>query len=160
MYFNDNSTKKFMCNTQYRSSYYNGIAFLWKSTMCCDLTSYMYSKRGTFINPLTTVVRIIHARSNTAAEHPLTVVVMTLAFRDDRTRGFAVVSREGSSRSTDFHRLYYVHVNWIKTSNHQGPPCPAIGIRGVRTPRRGQLNAGDHPKYRRKPKHFQWTRSG
>jgi len=28
MYFNENSTKKFMCNTQYRSSYYNGIAFL------------------------------------------------------------------------------------------------------------------------------------
>ena len=30
MYFNENSTKKFMCNrsTQYRSSYYNDIAFL------------------------------------------------------------------------------------------------------------------------------------
>ena len=28
-----------------------------------------YSQRGTFINPLTPVVKIIHARSNTAAEH-------------------------------------------------------------------------------------------
>ena len=35
MYFNENSTKKFMCNAQYRSSYYNDIAFLLKSTMCC-----------------------------------------------------------------------------------------------------------------------------
>jgi len=63
-----------------------------------DLTDYVmtyivqYSQRGTFINPLTPVVRIIHARSNTAAEHPLTLVVMTLAYRDDRTRGFAVVA--------------------------------------------------------------------
>jgi len=65
-----------------------------------------YSQRGTFINPLTSVVRIIHARSNTAAEHPLTLVVMTLAYRDDRTRGFAVVARVGSSRSTVFHRLH------------------------------------------------------
>jgi len=52
------------------------------------------------------VVRIIYARSNTAAEHPLTLVVMTLAYRDDRTRGLAVVAREGSSRSTVFHRLH------------------------------------------------------
>jgi len=75
-----------------------------------------YSQRGTFINPLTPVVRIIHAQSNIAAEHPLTLVVMTLAFRDDRTRGFAVVAREGSSRSTVFHRLHnvHVHVNCIK----------------------------------------------
>ena len=95
-----------------------------------------YSQRGTFINPLTPGVRIIHARSNTAAEHPLTLVVMTLAFRDDRTRGYAVVAREGSSRSTVFHRLHNVHVNCIKQAiNHQGPPCSAIGIRGVRTPR-------------------------
>ena len=28
MYFNENSTKTSLCNTQYRSSYYNGIAFL------------------------------------------------------------------------------------------------------------------------------------
>ena len=61
-----------------------------------------YRLRGTFINPLTPVVRIIHARSNTAAEHPLILVVMTLAFRDDRTRGFAVDAREGSSRSAVF----------------------------------------------------------
>ena len=40
MCFNENSTKKFMCNSQYRSSYYNGVALLWKSTMCCDLTLY------------------------------------------------------------------------------------------------------------------------
>ena len=39
MYFNEHSTKKCMCNTQYRSSYYNCIVFLWKATMCCDLTS-------------------------------------------------------------------------------------------------------------------------
>ena len=65
-----------------------------------------YSQRGTFINPLTPVVRIIHARSNTVAEHPLTLVVMTLAYRGDRTRGFAMVAREGSSRSTGFHRLH------------------------------------------------------
>ena len=52
------------------------------------------------------MVRIINARSNTAVEHPLTLVVMTLAYRDDRTRGFAVVAREGSSRSTVFHRLH------------------------------------------------------
>ena len=101
-----------------------------------------YSQRGTFINPLTPVVRIIHARSNTATEHPLTLVVMTLAFRDDRTRRFAVVAREGSSRSTVFHRLYNVHVNCLKKAiNHQGPPCPAIGIRGVRTPRRAVFTA-------------------
>ena len=73
-----------------------------------------YSQRGTFINPLPPVVRIIHARSNTATEHPLTLVVMTLAFREDRTRGFAVVAREGTSRSTVFHRLYSVHVNCLK----------------------------------------------
>ena len=65
-----------------------------------------YSQRGTFINPLTPVDRIIHARSNTAAEHPFTLVVMILAYRDDRTRGFAVVARDGSSRSTVFHRLH------------------------------------------------------
>ena len=52
-----------------------------------------------------------------AVEHPLTLVVMTLAFRDDRTRGFAVVAREGSSRSTVFHRLYKVHVNCFKKSD-------------------------------------------
>jgi len=63
----------------------------------------------TFINPLTQVVRIIHARSNTAAEHPLTLVVMTLAFRDDRTRGYAVVAREESSRSTVF-IVYIMHM--------------------------------------------------
>jgi len=57
-----------------------------------------YSQRGTFINPLTPVV-------------------MTLAFRDDRTRGFAVVAREGSSRSTVFHLLHNVHVNCIKISD-------------------------------------------
>jgi len=74
---------------------------------CCIL---QYSQRGTFISPLTPVVKIIHARSNTAAEHPLTLVVMTLAFRDDRTRGFAVVAREGSSRSTVFHRIHNVLV--------------------------------------------------
>jgi len=73
-----------------------------------------YSKRGTFINPLTPVVSIIHARSNTATEHPLTLVVMNLAFRDDGIRGFAVVACEGSSRSTVFHRLYNVHVNCLK----------------------------------------------
>jgi len=73
-----------------------------------------YSQRGTFINPLTAVVKIFHARSNTAAEHPLTVVVMTLEFRDDRTRGFAVVAREGSSRSTVFFVVYIVTVNCIK----------------------------------------------
>ena len=45
--------------------------------------------------------------------------------------------------------VYIVHVNCIAfIYDHQGPPCPAIGIRGVRTPRRRwQLNAGDHPKY-------------
>ena len=53
-----------------------------------------YSQRGTFINSPTPVVRIIHARSNFAAEHSLTLVVMILAYRDDRTRGFAVVARE------------------------------------------------------------------
>jgi len=37
-----------------------------------------------------------------------------LALRDDRTRGYAVVAREGSSRSTVFHRLHNVHVNCIK----------------------------------------------
>jgi len=79
--------------------------------MCIAL---QYSQRGTFINPLTPVVRIIHARSNTATEHPLTLVVSTLAFRDDRTRGYAVVAREGSSRSTVFHRLHNEHVNCIK----------------------------------------------
>ena len=42
MYFNENSTKEFMCNTQYRSSYNNGIAFLWKSTMCCELVAFMF----------------------------------------------------------------------------------------------------------------------
>jgi len=71
-----------------------------------SLMYVQYSQRGTFINPLTPVVRIIHARSNTASEHPLTLVVMTLAYSDDRTRGFAVVAREGSSRSTVFHRLH------------------------------------------------------
>jgi len=30
------------------------------------------------------------------------LVDMTLAYRDDRTRGFAMVAREGSSRSTFF----------------------------------------------------------
>jgi len=50
MFINENSTNEFMCNTQYRSSYYNGIAFLWKSAICCDLTSlvafmFMTSKR-------------------------------------------------------------------------------------------------------------------
>ena len=48
-----------------------------------------------------------------AVEHPLTLVVMILAFRDDRTRGIAEVAREGSSRSTVFHRLHNVHVNCI-----------------------------------------------
>jgi len=59
-----------------------------------------YSQRGTFINP---------GGQNypRAAEHPLTMVVMTLAYRDDRTRGFAVVAREGSLRSTVFHRLHF-----------------------------------------------------
>ena len=73
---------------------------------CFSAKTVQYSQRGTFINPLTPVVRIIHARSNTAAERPLTLVVMTLAYRDDRTRGFAVVAREGSSRSTVFLRLH------------------------------------------------------
>jgi len=45
-------------------------------------------------------------RSNTVAEHPLTLVVMTQAYRDDGTRGFAVVAREVSSRSTVFHCLH------------------------------------------------------
>jgi len=41
-----------------------------------------------------------------AAEHPLTLVVMTLAYPDDRTRGLAVVACEVSSRSTVFHCLH------------------------------------------------------
>jgi len=55
-----------------------------------------YSQRGTLINPLTPVVRIIHARSNTAAEHPLTLVVT----RDHRGQRFFIV--------------YFVHVNCKK----------------------------------------------
>jgi len=80
----------------------NRLCFL---TVFLFISLVQYSQRGTFINPLTPVVRIIHARSNTSTEHPLTLVVMTLAFRDDRTRGFAVVAREASSRSTVFDRL-------------------------------------------------------
>jgi len=77
--------------------------------------SYLqFRQRGTLINPLTPVVSIIHARSNTATENPLTLVVMTLAFRDEGTRWFAVVAREGSSRSTVFYRQYNVHVNCLK----------------------------------------------
>jgi len=71
-----------------------------KTSVFTCMVHVQYSQRGTFINPLTPVVRIIHARSNTPAEYPLTLVVMTLVYRDDRTRG--------------------------------------------------QLNTGDHPKYRQK----------
>jgi len=58
----------------------------WTSLVEDLLMMLQYSQRGTFINPLTPVVRIIHARSNTATEHPLTLVVMTLAFGHRETR--------------------------------------------------------------------------
>ena len=58
--------------------------------------SYLqFRQRGTLINPLTPVVSIIHARSNTATENPLTLVVMTLAVHG-------------------FFRQYNVHVNCLK----------------------------------------------
>jgi len=84
-------------------------------------TEVQYSQRATCINPLTPVIRIIHARLNTAAERPLTLLVMTLAYRDDRTRGFAVVAREGSSRSTVFHRLHCT-CKLYKISDHRVRP--------------------------------------
>ena len=124
-----------------------------------------YSQRGTFINPLTPVVRINHARSNTAVEHPLTLVVMTLAYRDNRTRGFAVVAREGSSRSTVFHRLHCtckLYEIGTTVSGHRDPRCSYTASRGVHC--RGQLNTSDHPKYRQKNTdrggHFQRIRWG
>jgi len=126
----------------------NALVLLDTDKHCMAMFKEAYSTAS--VEPSKTL-RIIIARSNTAAEHPLTLVAMTLAYRDDRSRGFAVVAREGSSRSTVFHRLHCT-CKLYKIRDHRVRPSGSA----VFVHCRGQLNTGDHPKCRQKHR-LRWS---
>ena len=85
----------------------------------------------TFINPLTPVVRIFHARSNTAAEHRGRTPVAPGGHDPRVSRWPNARIREGSSRSTVFHRLHCTYILYKIKDHRVRPSGSAVFVHRV-----------------------------